>query len=63
MNIQGPDASGVRARGIAEAALKRLSILPQRPCPTEGGCAAAPPKLQLFPAVHRSPFPCHTREW
>ena len=28
VNIQGPDASGVRARGIAEAALKRLSILP-----------------------------------
>ena len=26
--IIGPDASGVRARGIAEAALKRLSILP-----------------------------------
>ena len=28
VNIQGPDASGVRARGIAEAALERLSILP-----------------------------------
>lgn len=28
VNIQGPDASGVRARGIAEAALKRLNILP-----------------------------------
>lgn len=28
VNIQGPDASGVRARGIAEAALKRLNVLP-----------------------------------
>lgn len=28
VNIQEPDASGVRARGIAEAALERLSILP-----------------------------------
>ncbi|WP_308774365.1 penicillin-binding transpeptidase domain-containing protein [uncultured Bilophila sp.] len=28
VNIQGPDASGVRARGIAEAALKRLAVLP-----------------------------------
>ena len=28
VNIQGPDASGIRARGIAEAALRRLNILP-----------------------------------
>ena len=48
VNIQGPDASGVRARGIAEAAL---------PAPPKGGCAAAPQKLQPFPAVHSLTIP------
>ena len=44
VNIQGPDASG-------------SASCPSVPAPPKGGCAAAPQKLQPFPAVHSLTIP------
>ena len=55
VNIQGPDASGVRASPKRRS--NGSASCPSVPAPPKGGCAAAPQKLQLFPAVHSLTIP------
>ncbi|MFR4117543.1 MAG: penicillin-binding transpeptidase domain-containing protein [Bilophila wadsworthia] len=57
VNIQGPDASGRAGRGIAKRRSNGSASCPSVPAPPKGGCAAAPQKLQLFPAVHSLTIP------
>lgn len=57
VNIQGPDASGVRARASPKRRSNGSASCPSVPAPPKGGCAAAPQKLQLFPAVHSLTIP------
>lgn len=57
VNIQGPDASGVRPGASPKRRSNGSASCPSVPAPPKGGCAAAPQKLQLFPAVHSLTIP------
>lgn len=56
VNIQGPDASGGPGASPKRRSNGSASC-PSVPAPPKGGCAAAPQKLQLFPAVHSLTIP------
>lgn len=57
VNIQGPDASGVRPGASPKRRSNGSASCPSAPAPPKGGCAAAPQKLQPFPAVHSLTIP------
>ena len=64
VNIQGPDASGVRARGSSPKRRSNGSAsCPSVPAPPKGGSRPPLKSYNSFRQFTRSPFPCHTREW
>lgn len=57
VNIQGPDASACGPGASPKRRSNGSASCPSAPAPPKGGCAAAPQKLQPFPAVHSLTIP------